>query len=174
MTRITFTKQNLFIALILVSALAAISAPGAMAGSVILSGTVSASCEAVITGFGTFSTLDLDIDSTDLKVAEVVETCNDADGYTISMQTANGTTGGQLNHSGGSSAGTIAYSIKYGVAASEAAVAFAASESTNIADGTKTPSSGVAKVILISHTALSDFPNPGIYSDTITITLTGK
>lgn len=157
------------------------SAFAATTGDVTVQGTVDPINEITVTAETGYNTLDLSTTQTDLKVATVLEKNNDADGYTVTLESANAkaNTSSQARLKGAlaGNADVMNYSMKYGVAASEAAVTLSSavgSEGTaTVTDATApTASSGDSKNLLISYTGA--WLKADTYSDTLTLTIASK
>jgi hypothetical protein len=141
----------------------------ASSGSLILSGTVAATNDLVVTPNGNNNTsLNIREGENDRNVATVSETSNDFAGYRIQMYSANG---GKLQLAGSSSKQT-AYQISYAggsyvtppLVASPVTV-----KSVTSLDALTTATSNV----LVNVTAYSGAP-AGTYSDTLTFSIVGN
>ena len=115
-------------------------------------------------------TLDLSASQTDLTIANVTETCNDVDGFTVTIATANGTTNGLLvsQDINGTNATDQAYSIKYDAVA----VTIASGSGTA---ATRVGFTGAQTVALaISYTIAAGGLPADTYTDTLTLTITAS
>lgn len=157
------------------------SAFAATTGDVTVQGTVDPINEITVTAETGYNTLDLSTTQTDLKVATVLEKNNDADGYTVTLESANAkantSSQARLEAALAGNADVMNYSMKYGVAAAEAAVTLSSavgSEGTaTVTDATApTASSGDSKNLLISYTGA--WLKADTYSDTLTLTIASK
>ena len=166
------TKKNgkltcLLIAVLLTGNVGAIAANS---DAVVLTGTVASIVELSLIDQGSYSDLTLTADGSDVNVAIVAVECNDPVGYTVTMATTNGETGGLFS----STDEALAYTVKYGAPGSEAAVDFSGGSDEVESTSARSSVNGDARNILISWTA------PGIplaadtYSDTLTLTIAAK
>jgi len=145
------------------------AAQGAATGTITLQGNIAASCNITVNSQAGFNTLDFTANQTNLTVAAVNEQCNDPRGYTVSMQTANGTAGGLFKGAVAGNTDTVAYTVTYNAAAAT----FAASTATVTNVAAKTAAGGVNKNLQISYTGNTNL-GADTYSDTLTVTITGK
>ena len=79
------TMSALVVALV---AAGAAHAAGPVSGQIIIRGTVGSICEIAVVDYGTI--LDLVGGESNRPVGQVTETCNDADGYSVSFTSAEG------------------------------------------------------------------------------------
>ena len=138
----------------------------ASTGDLDLSGTVSATCDITVTPIaGVADNLPFGSPQSDLVVGSVSETCNDADGYTLSAVSSNSSVLLPL----GTSPDSLAYTFRYG-----GVLVDLTAGSVQVTDASAaTGSGGVSKLMHISY------PNPGFiaadtYADTIVFTIAAK
>lgn len=154
--------QKRFALLSTVAATAAAPLYGAVTGSITLSATVPAATAIVVTGTGSYNTLDLSTAATNLAVASIREINNTTGGYTV---TAASTNAGKLKNG---SAGSVTYTAKYNGSS------FTLSSSpVNV---TTSPAStsvvNIVKSLQISYAAQpAGSLMAGTYSDTLTFTI---
>lgn len=159
-------------------ALGVMSAFAADSGNITVQGTVDPVNELTVTSQAGFSTLDLTAGATDLTVAVVNEKNNDPDGYTVTLVSANAQAASsaqaRLNGADGANATVLNYSIKYGVAAAEAAVTLDTTGSAVVSStSAATVEAGSNKNLKITF-AGSTWKNADVYSDTVTLTIAAK
>ena len=146
----------------------ALAAPG-YAASIALQGSIPTACTISVTGQGN-TTLDLSTNQTDLDVADVTEDCNNADGFTITVQTTNGTTGGLLvsQDNNGTNNTDQAYSVKY----DGNSVTFSAGSG----EGANRSAAVVSNTVdlQISTTIPAGGLPADTYTDTLTLTITAN
>lgn len=147
-------------------------------GSVTVQGTVAPVNELTVAAQTGFNALNLTTGATDLTVAVVNEKNNDPDGYTVTLVSANAQAAGsaQARMKGADTANAteINYSIKYGVAALEAAVVLSATGSAVVTTTTAaTAEAGADKNLKITF-AGATWRNADTYSDTLTLTIAAK
>jgi len=142
--------------------------------NIILSGTVASILSLVLTEEGSYNDLTLTANGADVDVANVVVECNDPDGYTVTMVTANGATGGLFEGADAQNSETLAYSVKYGAGGSEAAVTFVAGSKEVESTSARSTVGGDTRNILISWTAPGTPLSADTYSDTLTLTIAAK
>ena len=140
----------------------------ASTGDLDLSGTVAAACDVTVTPVaGVADNLPLSSAQTDLNVGSVNETCNDADGYTVTAQSANSSV---LQPLGPTSTDSVPYTFSYG----GVLVDLTTGGAMTVTDASApTGSGGTSSLVDISYT------NPGFieadtYTDTITFTIAAK
>ena len=159
-------------AMLSVAVALALTAAPAFAEDITISGSVPSNAVTTITPAAGYDSLDLGTDqSAGVNIASVNEKCNKAAGYTVTLQTANGTTTGVLV--GAVDGDTLNYDITYG----GAAVTLVAGSATVTDASAKTGGQGVDKDLDISYNAdpvTGTFLAEDTYSDTLTLTLTAK
>ena len=150
-------------AALIAAALTAATASGALAqnasGTVQLTGTVALSCTVAVTDLK--QQLNLVSGESSKQVGTVVETCNSGNGYTVTLNSANG--GSLKNTSGGNA--SVSYTVSYdgqngglnnGMQVSRSSAQFA--KNVPLAVSIQGNNNAVA----------------GSYSDTVTITIAAK
>lgn len=147
--------------MLLLSLILSLTSYAADTGTLILSGTVVAACNIVVTPNGSNNTT-LNITGGDVAklVGNAQETCNNATGYKINLKTLNG---GELRHSGVPSLKTT-YTLNYG--------GQTVTPSTNYQQVKNvTVLNSPANVTSTIHATVAAFPAAlaGTYSDTVTI-----
>lgn len=139
----------------------------ALSGSVTLSGAVPALCAIVVTpSAGAIGILDISAGDTNRTIANVTETCNDPDGYTV---TVTGTNSG--NHTG-----------KFVDTVSGAQQPFTISyNGSNVPVGgivtsTSAPGIGLIRPVQITYASNSSLPSTNLftYGETLTFTIAAK
>ncbi len=107
-------------------------------------------------------------------IATVVETCNDPDGYVVTVSSANGVAAGAS--SGllvGSSAGeSFAYILHYQTFPS--ALTWVSGVATVTDSSAKTPSGGIAKSVFVELYPAGENLAADTYTDTLTFTIAAK
>ena len=143
-------------------------------GQITLEGTVPTINEIAITPQSGYNNLNIAGGATDQFVALVNERNNDPDGYTVQLQSLNAS-GAQARLKGDGSVNTtyVAYTMKYGVASSEVDVELTAGSAQVTSTAAPTGAGGVNKRLLVSF-AGNSWPDAGIYSDTLTLTIASK
>lgn len=158
-------------------ALGAMSAFAADSGNITVQGTVDPVNALTVTSQAGFNALALSTGSTNQTVAVVNEKNNDPDGYTVTLVSANAQAASsaqaRLKGADAQNATVINYSIKYGVAASEAAVTLVSGSATVTSTTAATPEAGSNKNLQISFDG-STWRNADVYSDTLTLTIAAK
>ena len=134
-----------------------------------LQGSVPRILEILVNKNGNADSLDLTVDVADLDVATVIERSNVRAGYTVSLQSENNfrlviqTNDEDKND-------FIGYSLTYGGAQVSPVDGSAQLSDVN----EKTGASGSSNKVGISYTGTEEFLYEGIYSDTLTFTITAK
>lgn len=129
--------------------------------SIPLSGSVALSCAVADSSSGATTTFsDLTQGASGVLIGTITETCNDKNGYKVTLATTN-----NANFKGSSTNTLVPYSLSY----NSNAVTFASGIATITPSGTQTGPSGVAKALNISFS--SGFYVADAYSDTITVTM---
>jgi hypothetical protein len=129
----------------------------------------------VVTPVSGYNTLDLSADALNQQVATVNEQNNDPDGYTVTLQSLNAAATAQANLKGADAQNSqvVNYSMKYGVAASEADVTLVAGSAVVSNPSAASIEAGAEKSLLISFSGAS-WKNADTYSDTLTLTIAAK
>jgi spore coat protein U-like protein len=156
-----------FRGLLIASLLLVVSTPAfaASTGNLDLSGTVAAACDVTVSPVPIASNLPLSSTQVDLLVGSVSETCNDANGYTLTAQSSNSSA--LLPAGGGTD--SVPYTFRYD--GTIRSLTGGAAEVTNVS--APTGAAGVSKSIQLSYA------NPGFiaadtYTDTIVFTIAAK
>ncbi len=148
------------------------SAQAATSENLNLSGSVASILSIAVSANATASGLGLTSSTAGSDIGVVTETCNDADGYTVSVTSANGVTQSAANGVliGGSHSETLSYSLTY----NSSAVTFVngVGEVTNVNE--KTAAGGVAKTVQIIYDPTSSNLAADSYSDTLTFSIAAK
>jgi hypothetical protein len=169
------TKFNLA-ALGASSAIALLFAAGAAnalpVNTITLTGTVPQTCSLAANTDSGATGIALQTSATALDVGSVDETCNDDSGYSVSMTTTNGATGGLFETGSGDTAHQLAYTVTYGgVAASPIAGVATVTDVDAAVGGTGV----VNKPITIAYTGASAALSAAAdYTDTLTFAMTAK
>ncbi len=143
------------------------AATPAKAGSIVLQGIVALACT-ISTADAGAGTLDLSASQSNLAIANVTEDCNDSNGYTITIATANGTTSGVLvsQDVNGANATDLNYSISYdGSAVSLTGGSGTAASRTSFTLPQTVP-------LAVSYTIPAGGLPADTYADTLTLTIT--
>lgn len=137
--------------------------------NIALSSTVANACS-VATSTTSVTLGDLQVTpANNTPVANITEACNDRSGYTVSLQSANATSGSQLYLKGTTNAtNTINYSLTY----NSQSVSYANGTATITTATAPTGSTGVTKSLNITTPA--GFYATDTYADTLTITLSAS
>jgi hypothetical protein len=164
------TKRNVFT--LIVALVVAVSGFSATTGTLVLTGTVAGVVDITVTADAIAGTLDLGTTQTDLKVATVNEKANIVAGYTVTVASTNGVNGslasGRLNGTLGETT-SVAYTVTY-----NAIPVILVNGAAQITDATAaTAIAGVNKDLEISYTGDAGL-EPGIYTDTLTLTIAAK
>lgn len=173
MTRVSLTAVPAFCLALATVSFASLAPLGpSKAATLVLSGAVAANCTVTVTEFNSPQSLDLAVAQTDLKIAEVVEKCNDKDGYTVALRSANAFTNGssQARLESVDDAEVVNYSLDYDAAP----VVFASGDSTVTDSSSKTGGSGVTKDLTLTYLVNANLAADTTYTDTLTVTLTAK
>ena len=164
MTRMTENYRS--IAFAAATALMFAATP-AKADALPVQGIVAVACT-ISTADAGAGALDLSSSQTDLTIANVTETCNDANGYSVTVATANGTTSGVLvsQDVNGANSTDLTYSIKYdGVAVTIASGSGTAATRSGFTTAQTVP-------LAISYTIAAGGLPADTYTDTLTLTIT--
>jgi spore coat protein U-like protein len=149
----TLSLSALAVALIAGAAHAA----GPTSGQIIIRGTVGSICEIGVVDYGT--NLDLVAGENNRAVGQVTETCNDADGYSVSFSSTEG--GKMVGPLGAESAYRVNYdTISDTSLASDAAIA------------RPDPQWNVQHDLTVNVAGQDELP-AGEYRDTVTVTIAG-
>lgn len=142
------------------------------AATLVLSGSVAANCTVSITEFNSPQSLDLGVAQTDLKVAEVTERCNDKDGYTVTVRSANAFTASssQARLESADDPEVVDYTLEYDAVA----VAFTNGDSTVTDSNSKTGGTGITKDLTLTYLVNANLASDTTYTDTLTVTLAAK
>ncbi len=166
---LTFVRKGHVSRTIAVAAAAAMmyAATPAKAGSIVLQGIVALTCTISAADAGA-GTLDLSANQSNLTIANVTEDCNDSNGYTITIATANGTTSGVLvsQDVNGVNATDLSYSITY----DGSAVSLTGGSGTAASRTSFTLPQTVA--LAITYTIPGGGLPADTYTDTLTLTVT--
>jgi hypothetical protein len=136
--------------------------------TITIQGTVPSSENINITPTADYQSLDLRANySAGYKVADVNERCNNKNGYTVTLSSANsgkfvGVTSGNTD--------TISYTVKYN--GTEYDLATGTKTVTDVND--KTTGTGVTKELQVVYDGTSLWVNADTYRDTMTFTLAAK
>ncbi len=142
-------------------------ASAASTGDLDLSGTVAAACDCTVTPVaGVADNLPLASAQTDLNVGSVNETCNDADGYTITAESLNSSV---LKPLGLTNTDSVPYTFSYGDVLVDLTTGGPVTV-TNVS--APTLSSGSSNLVDISYDP--GFIEADTYTDTITFTIAAK
>lgn len=161
-----FAMQNIFkfglIALSLLTASAV--AFGATSGSITISGAVPGATAITVTSQTGYNNLDLTASPVNLQVASIREVNNTANGYSVSLTSANA---GQLKNG----ASGLAYTAKY----NNVSVSLSTTPSVITTGAPSNSVVNVVKPFTISYTgAAADTMLAGTYSDTLTFTISAN
>ncbi|MGO8921233.1 MAG: hypothetical protein ACLQJR_35565 [Stellaceae bacterium] len=147
----------------------AIHADAQTTGKITLSGTNTQSCTLAISPAGSYNSLNLGSTATNTSIGTSVESCNDLNGYTVTVASTNG--GPDLTgHASGNTA-TLAYGVIYG----SNTLTFSGGSATADSFTTYVPATNYNNTISIG-VAYAGTPNlpADTYTDTLTFTLTAK
>lgn len=151
------TKLSISALLAALLAAGAAQAAGPTSGQIIIRGTVGSICEIGVVDYGT--TLDLVAGETNRAVGKVTETCNDADGYSVSFTSTEG--GKMVGPLGAASAYRVNYdSIANHDLAADASIA------------RPDPQWNLSHELSVNVAGQSELP-AGEYLDTVTVTIAG-
>jgi hypothetical protein len=151
-------------------ALVSISVFAANTGTLLLTGTVAASTNILVTPAAVFP-LDLTVNQTNLTVATVNEQSNDHLGYTVTVASTNlAGAGTQPFFKDAASGDTLNYTLTYNAVA----VVFSSGSSQLTNASAKTVPAGVNNILAISYTGSSTISASNNYTDTLTFTILGK
>jgi len=146
-------------------------------GFVLIQGIVDPVNELVLTTVTGFNSLDLSVSAVDQQITTVNEKNNDADGYTVTLVSANATADSptQAYMKGADTANVtpINYTMKYGTASAEVAVTLVGGSAVVTSTSAASIEAGAEKSLVISYTG-STWRNADTYNDTITFTIAAK
>lgn len=105
-------------------------------------------------------------------IASILEACNDADGYTVTVTSSNGQFQGANTGmlQGGSHSELLSYTISY----ADVGVTLTGGTATITNSNSKTSAGGVTKTVKITYDATSSNLAADTYTDTLTFTITAK
>lgn len=153
-------------------AASATSVMGATSGNLGLSGSVPVILELSVNAAAGAITLTPSSNVSSVSIGTVVEKCNDADGYTVTLSSVNGVA--NVANSGvlvGQNASeTLAYSLSYG----GTGVSFTAGLATVTDVLAKSSADGDAKTVLITYDGTSSNLATDTYTDDLTFTIAAK
>ena len=132
-------------------------AAGPTSGQIIIRGTVGSICQIAVVDLGT--NLDLVAGESNRAVGKVTETCNDADGYSVSFTSAKG--GKMVGPLGAESAYRVNYDTISNTSLSSAAALVRPDPQWN-----------VQHELTVNVAGQSELP-AGEYRDTVTVTIAG-
>ena len=166
MTRMTEIYRSVAFA---AAAALVLTATPAKADTLAVQGIVAVACtiSTVAAGAGT---LDLSSSQTNLTIANVTESCNDVNGFTVTIATTNGSTSGVLvsQDVNGANATNQAYSITY----DGSAVTILSGSGTGATRSGFTGSQTVP--LAVTYTIPGGGLPADTYSDTLTLTITAS
>lgn len=137
-------------------------------GSVTHGGVVPAFLDVVLTNDAGINALDLTINEPNRLITSVNERTNNILGYTVRMDSANGTTSGEFL--GVANGDTLPYTITYGGVAQTLVAGSAIVTDVN----SRTGFMGVDNDVRISYDGTATFLSADTYSDTLTFTIIAK
>ena len=145
---------------------------GDTVGTLNLTGNVPVVLELSVGGHSEAATLTPAGNISGVSIGTVVEKCNDADGYTVTVSSNNGVaqsvSGGLLI--GDSVGEQLIYDLTYG----GVNVVFSNGTATVSDSAEKTPADGYTNAVLISYDGTSSNLAADSYSDTLTFTIAAK
>ena len=141
------------------------SAYAATTGNIAISGIVPASTAIAVNTVSGYNSLNLAVTAAGQVVANIQETNNTVNGYTVTMSSQNA---GTLKNG---TLGSLAYTAKY----NNAAVTLSTTAATITTSGASTAVVNVSKPLAISYTGVpAASMMQGTYSDTLTFTITAN
>ena len=145
---------------------------GATSGNLGLSGSVPVILELTVNPTAAATTLTPSGDVSSVSIGTVVESCNDADGYTVSVSSSNGVTDSANTGvlTGATAGEDLAYTLSYG----GANVSFSSGSATVTDVIAKSSADGDVKDVLITYDGSSSNLAADSYSDTLTFTIAAK
>lgn len=165
-------SRTLVCALMLASAATLGQLSAASSVNLGLSGAVPPILELSVQGSGGASTLTPSSNTSGEQIAVVFETCNDADGYTVTMVSTNGdgadaNTGVLLGTDEGE---TLTYTVSY----NESAISLTDGTAVVTDASSKTAASGVGKILRVTYDGSSSNLAADTYTDTLTFSIAAK
>jgi spore coat protein U-like protein len=146
-------------------------------GTVSLMGELTGLLRLTVTPQTGYNSLDLTVNVSDILIATVLERCNNKQGYTVTLESANGVAAAvNTAHFRGvtENPDTLTYSIRYEgnpvTFGTTAGVGRALVTDSSI----KTTGLGILKSLTVSYSGASVFLAPGTYSDTLRLTIADK
>jgi len=143
----------------------------ATTGNLVISGTVPEILEVTVLAAGGSTALDLTQNITDLHIGDVVERSNVITGYTVTITSANASTGDpHFASNDAANTDTLDYTLKY----DGSPITFTGGSSLISDINSKTATSGTSKALNLSYDGTVNFLNSDTYEDTLTFTITSK
>ena len=166
-------KKTLLV-LILTAITVSVFAQTTASASITLTGVMDKKVAITATGVGNYDSLDMSASVADQAVVLVNEYSNVREGYTVTLSSANASSGDTADayFLGAEGSETLTYTITYdGVA-----VSFGGGSAEITSSNDKTPLAGTDKSLAISYNAYGANDNLGndIYTDELTFTITAK
>ena len=148
----------------------AVHADAQTTGKITLAGSNAQVCTLAITPSGSYNSLNLANTATNSTVGTSVESCNDLNGYSVTVASANG--GPYLKGSNNLNSATLAYGVNYG---SNSTLTFASGSATADTFSSYTPSANYNHTITVgvSYAGTPNLP-ADTYTDTLTFTLSSN
>jgi hypothetical protein len=139
-------------------------------GTLTIQGTVAAVNTIAVAPQSGYNTLNISGGVSGQNVANITETSNDRNGYTVTMTSLNaGASGSSLFLAEpGPGTNTVPYSLTY----NSVAVSFSSGSATLTSATSRTALAGVVKALAI--TIAASWVDAATYSDTLTFTIAGK
>ena len=164
--------HSIIVAVCILAAASATNAIGATSGNLGLSGSVPVILELTVNSNAAASALTPSGNVSAVSIGTIVESCNDADGYTVSLSSSNGVTdsAGSGVLTGATAAEDLSYALSYG--GSNVSFANGLATVTNV--NTKSSADGDSKTVLITYDGSSSNLAADTYSDTLTFTIAAK
>ncbi|MDP3176864.1 MAG: hypothetical protein Q8M76_03100 [Spirochaetaceae bacterium] len=163
----TNSRKSSIVAIVALFALAALPSFAATTGTIALTGSVTGITEISVDLTGATSSFDLTATASDVLIGTLTERSNRPLGYTVTLASAKGW---KFASPDAGMDDSVPFSLKYGVAGSEAALTLSGSPVTITSASNKTSAAGVAKRLLISYTG-GFYEESATYSDTLTFTI---
>ena len=144
------------------------TAMAAPSGTLSLSGTVDAACSISVAPTAAASSLDLVTGENDTQVATVSESCNDADGYTVAVETD--------SFGAGSAAlqGPDSYQATFSIKYDGSPVIFTAADTPVDVTDSDDPIQGTNEMDVLINIPAEAAHVAGTYGATLTFTLAAK
>ena len=127
-----------------------------------------AAMEIIVTEESGHNTLDLAVSQTDLLVAVVTEISTEG-GYTVTLETVNGTSTGLFTGANLNNSETLSYDIKY----DNTLVSLSGGSAVVTDSGSATSEAGINKDLRISYVGIT-FLAADTYSDTLILTIAAQ